>query len=336
MPALRIGLLIEIPMSHPSGRPEHLGSSILVGGWATSLAGPAASADPTAILKEHGLKLPADCPAQVVEQVVRIVSLLWLDGRIIPREQFAIDPADEGLLFGRGVWESTRTFRGVPWLWSLHIDRLLRTASLLEIDIARERLPDASQVGDFVRALTTMDVVVRLNVTAGRPGKSGIVWMSAMVPELPLPSVRLRTARTPVPAGHPYLVWKTFQYSGRLRASREAQQAGFDTALLLDAEDHLLETPHTNIFVRLSSGWATPPAEGGLLPGTVRQHLLENAPLPIREQPIPRAQLADASEAFVTNSNVGIIPIVQIDEQAFPVGSETEQLRRWLFPASTR
>src|SRR5271169_2616865 len=104
--------------------------------------------DPAAVLKEHGLNLPAKCPPHVVEQVVRIVSLLWVAGKIVPREQFHIDPADEGRLFGRGLWECTRTHRGVPWLWPLHIDRLLRTAVLLEIDIAPERLPDSAQVSE--------------------------------------------------------------------------------------------------------------------------------------------------------------------------------------------
>lgn len=289
--------------------------------------------DAAAVLKEHGLNLPADCPPRVLEEVVRIVSLLWLDGQIVPREKFWIDPADEGLLFGRGLWECTRTFGGVPWLWPLHLDRLRRTATLLEIEVAPERLPDSKQVTAFVRALTAMEVIVRLNVTAGRPGKPGIVWMSAALPPPPLASARLQSCRSPVLKGQPYLAWKTFQNGSRLRAGQLAQRAGFDSALLLDPEDHLLEASHANIFVRLPEGWATPAAEdGGLLPGTVRQHLLAHAPLPIREQPIPYARLSEVREAFLTNSNLGIVPVVQIDQQAYPIGGETRELMRWLWP----
>ncbi len=94
----------------------------------------------------------------------------------MPLDQFYIDPADEGLLFGRGVWESTRTIGGVPWLWPSHLDRLRRTADLLDIAVAPERLPDAKQVSEYTRALSTQEVVVRLNVTAGRgerPASSG-------------------------------------------------------------------------------------------------------------------------------------------------------------------
>lgn len=322
----------------PSVQPNDLWSSTVVQGWAGPQSGQGQARDPIALLKEHGINVPADCPAKLLDDLVRMVSLLWLDGRIVPREQFYIDPSDEGLLFGRGLWESTRTHDFVPWLWPLHLERLRRTAALLDIDVAPERLPDSQQVSEYVRALTGSDVVVRLNVTAGWPAlkRPGIVWMSAGLIPAPMASARLQTCPSPVAKGDPYLVWKTFQYSGRLRVNQQAHQAGFDSALLLDAAGNLLEMAHANIFVRLPEGWATPAANGELLPGTVRQHLLEHAPRPIREQTIPRARLAEVGEAFITNSKVGIVPVVQIDEQTLPIGSETRELSRWLQPGDAR
>lgn len=287
--------------------------------------------DPIAVLKEYGLNVPAGLRADIVGDLVRIVFLLWVDGKIVPRQNFSIDPSDEGLLFGRGVWESTRTIGSIPWLWTLHIDRLRRTAALLDIEVAPERLPDSKQVSAYVRTLAATDVVVRLNVTAGRPGRSGMVWMSAAVPPFPSSSVRLQSRRSPDLKGQPYLAWKTFQYASRLRTGQQAAREGFDTALMIDAEDNILEAAHANIFVRLRDGWATPPADGGLLlPGTVRQHLLERAPVQIRERTIPRSLLGEAQEVFLTNSNLGIVPVVQIDEHSIPIGGETQALMRWL------
>lgn len=48
---------------------------------------------------------------------------------------------------------------------------------------------------------------------------------------------------------------------------------------------------------------------------------------------IPRAFLGEVTEAFVTNSNVGIVPVTQIDDRSFPFGAETQQLQQWLRPA---
>lgn len=300
--------------------------------WAETSLGDRLRHDPAGVLAERGVNVPADTPRELVREVLRIVSLLWVDGRVIPLERFYIDPADEGLLFGRGVWESTRTQGGVPWLWPWHLDRLRKTANVLGINIASERLPDAKQVTEYVRTLSSQDVVIRLNATAGRPGQPGMVWMSAALQHIPPESIRLQTCLNPVQKGQPYLLWKTFQYATRLRVGQQAAQAGYDTALLLDAEGNVLEAAHANIFVRLPDGWATPAVNGGFLPGTVRQFLLQQSPLKIREQPIPVGLLEQASEVFVTNSNLGIVPVTQIDQRSYAIGEETKTLMNWLHP----
>lgn len=293
------------------------------------------SRDPVGLLQDRGVNAPANLPLPVAHQFARVVSFLWVEGRIVPLDEFHLDPSDEGVLFGRGVWESTRTIGGVPWLWPLHIHRLLRTAELLGIAVAPERLPDSEQICEYVRSLTAQDVVVRLNVTAGRPGKPGAVWMSAAPQPYPPASLRLRTTPNPVPKGNPYLTLKTFQYATRLRLGQQAGRDGFDTALLIDADGHLLEAAHANVFVRLRDGWATPLADGGLLPGTVRQFLLTNGSVPIREGRISCAQLGEVREAFVTNSNIGIVPVTQIDGHALEVGEDTLNLMRAVQPPPT-
>jgi branched-subunit amino acid aminotransferase/4-amino-4-deoxychorismate lyase len=288
--------------------------------------------DPVAVLRERGFTPPPGLPPAVVHELVRIGWLLWVGGRLLPVERFQLDPADEGLLFGRGVWESTRTVGGLPWLWPDHLDRLRRTAGLLGIDLAPHSLPDTRQVTEYVRALAPkQDLVVRLNVTAGPPGRPGLMWMSAALPPTPLAGLRLQTRRTALLEDQPHLSWKTFHYAYRLRGSQQAAQSGFDTALLLDAAGNVLEASHANIFLRFDDGWATPSAaEGLLLPGTVRGHLLRAAPVRVRECVVPSARLAEVREAFVTNSNVGIVPVILIDDRHLPVGSATAELRDWL------
>ncbi|CAN5632813.1 hypothetical protein BH11PLA2_BH11PLA2_13440 [soil metagenome] len=289
--------------------------------------------DPGKFLKDLGINVPENLNPEISRDVARMVSVLWVDGRLVPRDRFHIDPNDEGLLFGRGVWESTRTINSMPWLWAAHIDRLQRTAKLLDIDVAPQRLPDAETVARYVRAVTGTDVVIRLNVTAGRPGKPGIVWMAASLRPAPRASFTLKSSLTPVLKGHPYLTWKTFQYANRLKVGSQAGAFGYDSALMLDDEGNVLEAAHANIFFRFNDGWVTPKVESGLLlPGTVRQHLLDQSPKPIREEVIPKAKLKDATEVFVTNSNVGLVPVVKIDDIEYKIGAETQELMKWLEP----
>ena len=287
--------------------------------------------EPAVVLKERGVNVPVGLHPQIIHEAIRIVSLLWVEGKVVPLERFYIDPADEGLLFGRGVWESTKTINGVPWLWQEHIDRLLKTAKILDIEIAPERLPSSKQVADYVALLTGQDVVIRLNVTAGRPGQTGLVWMSSSLRPAPITAVRLKSLLTPVFKDQPYLAWKTFQYASRLRIGQEAGKAGFDSSLMLDPDNNVLEAAHANIFIRMKDGWITPSLGGGLfLPGTVRQHVLDHAPIVVREQVVPLSMLSDATEVFVTNSNIGIVPVTQIDDTKYPIGTETANLIKWI------
>ncbi len=300
--------------------------------WASPALRARLLTDPAAALRERGINPPADLPLPIVHEFIRVAWLQWVDGEIVPIDQFQIDPQDEGLLFGRGAWESTRTVNGVPWLWNLHLDRLRRTAELLAIDLAPARLPTSDQVADFVRSLTAQDVILRLNVSAGRPGVPGLVWMSAAPMPVPMDAIRLKSSVNPVHKGQPYLTLKTFQYATRLRIGQEAFQAGFDSALMVDSEGCILEAAHANIFLRLADGWVTPTADGGLLPGTVRQVVMQQAPVGIREQKVPLASLGEVREAFVTNSNLGIVPVSQIDAYQLRIGDETLGLKRWLEP----
>jgi branched-subunit amino acid aminotransferase/4-amino-4-deoxychorismate lyase len=290
------------------------------------------SADPITILKERGIGVPDNFPVEVAREFAKMVTTVWLEGQTIPLEKFAIDPGDEGLLFGRGVWETTRTIDGSPWLWPLHTDRMLQTAKLLFIDLAPERLPNAETVKTFVQSLGTQDAVIRLNATAGRPGKRGVVWMTAAPLAHHSPTLRLRGCRNPVQKGQALLTLKTFQYATRLRIGQLAAQTGFDTALLTDEAENVQEASHGNIFFKFADGWVTPKSDGGFLPGTVRHFLLEKSPIPIREEVIPFKKIGEAKEVFVTNSAVGIVPVTLIDDKKFTQGPDTTTLMRWLEP----
>jgi branched-subunit amino acid aminotransferase/4-amino-4-deoxychorismate lyase len=300
--------------------------------WASPALRTQLLTDAQAYLKDRGLNLPTGMPPAMVPEFVRIASLLWVDGKLTALADFRIDPADEGLLFGRGLWESTRTIGGVPWLWPDHVERLLKSALELKIALTPSQVPTSEDVQRYVQTLSSQDVIVRLNVTAGRPGKPGLVWMSAAVIPYPYTSVRLKTAINPVQKGEAYMALKTFQYAVRLRLGQAANPFGYNSSLVMDAQNNMLEAAHANIFFRRADGWVTPRADGSFLLGTVRNHVLKNAPLSIREEVCPLAMLAQVQEVFVTNSNMGIVPVTQIDDYAFAAGPETQELHRWLEP----
>jgi branched-subunit amino acid aminotransferase/4-amino-4-deoxychorismate lyase len=294
--------------------------------WADPVTKEKLQADPAGALRARGINVSPNTPLALIQEVLRITTLLWVDGYAVPVERFHIDPSDEGLLFGKGVWESTRTLRGSPWLWDYHLERMKKTIDILKINVNPDRLPTREQVEKYVSVLTAQDVIIRVNATMGRPGNVGMVWMSAALKPLPMASFRVEKRTSPVFKDHPYLLWKTFNYAGRLHTGATGFAAGFDSSLMVDADDNILEAAHANVFFRFKDGWATPKDDGQFLPGTVREYLLKTQPMPIEEMTIPYSRVPEIEEAFVTNSNVGITPLTLIGTHAIPVGQATQDL----------
>ncbi len=298
--------------------------------WASEKLRSRIIAEPEAVLKDRGLTVPPEMTAATILEYVMLTHLLWIDGKLVSIEDFRMDPADEGLLLGKGLWESTKTINHVPWLWDMHRDRMVQSAKVLGIKLSADQLPTTEQVTEYAKALTQDDILIRLNATAGRPGGPGLVWMSASpIPRYP-EAVSLRTVKNPVRKGQPYLLLKTFHYAARLQVGQAATADGFDSALMLDDDDNILEAAHANIFIRYAEGWATPVPDGGFLPGTLRQVMIDRGPIPISVKVLPISSLASAQEVFVTNSNAGIVPVTQIDGYRFRVGPETQVLQSWL------
>lgn len=289
--------------------------------------------DPRAILADRGLNVGNEVPLDIVHEFIRVTHWTWKEGNVVPIDKFYIDPSDEGLLFGRGVWESTRTVNGEPWLWSLHLDRLKQSAKVLGIQCDETHLPTSDQVKKFVRSMTTnQEVVVRLNLTAGRPGKAGICWMTCAPQQQHPVAMRLKSQINPVQKGQPYLLLKTFHYATRLRIGQDVAGTDFDSALVVDNQNNVQESAHANIFFRFKDGWVTPTSDGGFLPGTVRFVLLDQKPVPIREDIVNLSRMGEVLEAFCTNSNIGIVPCIQIDQHKYPIGPDTKNLMKWIDP----
>jgi para-aminobenzoate synthetase/4-amino-4-deoxychorismate lyase len=98
----------------------------------------------------------------------------------------------------------------------------------------------------------------------------------------------------------------------RLLAALAADAAPDQQVLLTDETGELLETDRANVFAVIDGVLLTPPADGRLLPGTTRAAIIRAAHvLGVRtgQKPLTLGELADASEVFVTNAVVGVLPV---------------------------
>ena len=256
-----------------------------------------------------------------------VAELVYLNGALVPCAKAKVPVFDFGFLYGYGLFETMRAYRGKIFLLDRHIKRLLTSAKEIGIDSVLTQSGLEKACNDTVRANSLQEARVRLTVTKGTPGAfPGVSTKST-------PTV-LITARDYKPlsdsvygkgfracistwrrdSGSPLSRLKTTSYLISLLAKAEAEAAGFDEALLLNERGSIAEGSISNVFF-VGSGLVTPPVASGILPGIARQtvtELAEKLGIEVVEKELKLADFSQFSEAFLTNSVMEIMPLVAV------------------------
>ena len=90
---------------------------------------------------------------------------IWLNGKLVDREDARITVFDHGLLYGDGVFEGIRVYSGRVFELEAHIKRLYESAKAIRLDISIGMTGLADAVTETVSANRITDGYVRLVVT---------------------------------------------------------------------------------------------------------------------------------------------------------------------------
>jgi len=129
----------------------------------------------------------------------------------------------------------------------------------------------------------------------------------------------------------------TGQYTNSVLAKREAKLAGYDEAIMLDAQGYVSEGSGENLFIVKKGVLMTPDLSSSILEGITRDTVLTLARelnIPVQETRITRDQLWLADEAFFTGTAAELTPIREVDNRAIGdgvVGPITKRLQARFF-----
>ncbi|GAA4254343.1 aminotransferase class IV [Azospirillum formosense] len=259
------------------------------------------------------------------------MSVVWLNGRLLPAAEARIDPADRGFTLGDGLFETLRVAGGAARHLDRHLARLADGAALLGLPFphgaaalaaAAEALIAAQGQGDGFA-----DGVLRITLTRGT-GARGV-----LPPPDAVPTLLMALAPAPPPAGpveaviarttrrnehSPLSRVKSLNYLDSILARQEAATRGAGEALLLNSAGRLAESSVANLFIVRDGRLLTPPVAEGALPGIRRALILERGDA--GEAPLSVADLLGAEEAFLTNS-LGLRPLLRVDGRAIGAGT---------------
>lgn len=126
----------------------------------------------------------------------------------------------------------------------------------------------------------------------------------------------------------------TGSYVNTSLAKTESMMGGYDEALFLDKNGHVVEGSAENIFLVAGGKVVTPPIYDDILQGITRGTVIElfekELSLQIDEQSIGRTQLYQADEVFLVGTGAEVIPIVEVDGRKVGnglVGPTTQKIK---------
>ena len=255
----------------------------------------------------------------------------WWDGRPLGPGERPPPPPGRGAV--AALYETLLCERGkLPYLGA-HLERLAGAAD--ELGFARPRWDPRAALGELVEALgEEARGPLALRLTRTRAGAVGVVPRPAEPPADP--GVAVTVAREPRPVGDPLARWKHADRSAHERVRAEARRQGAWDALIPSTEGDLLEGSVANLFAVVDGELRTPPVERGCLPGVLRGLLLRLRG-DARLLPVGPGDLARASEVFLTNAVVRIVPVIRVigvrDDLPGARGAVTAALRERLAAA---
>jgi branched-chain amino acid aminotransferase len=297
-------------------------------------------------------------------------SHIWNDGELVPWGQGAVHFLSHGLQYGTGVFEGIRAYHTpegtAVFRLQEHMIRLEASARAYAIPMRWSADELSAACVDLLRITELESAYIRPIVFYGM-GTMGLhpqdnevhTMMGAFSMGSYLGDEGMRRGITAMVSSwrrisHTSLIPTAKGAGGYLNsmlAKREAVEAGFDEAIMLNDAGTLSEGSGMNLFLVSQGVVRTPPVSSGILEGITRNSVIEllaSDGVEVVEADLARGSLYAADEVFLTGTAAEITPVREIDRRpvgngepgpvthkvqdmfAAAVAGKTEELRHWL------
>lgn len=264
---------------------------------------------------------------------------VMFNGQVIPAEEAKVGISDPGFLHGASVFTTMLAHKGVVFRFKRHLARLADTVRLLGLHVNATGDELVRGMYDVLEANSLTDARCRITLTPGPPGGRPTTLITAdTLPHYPRQwydnGIGVVVTAFKQVRGDPIFGHKTGCYLPRIMARQEAAAKGVEDALWYTRDNRLAESCFSNVFLVLDGKVFTPPRDTPVLPGVVREVVLEicdgnnnsgsgASGLGFEceaETPLTVKEMLAAEEIFLTNSTMGIRPVVRVEKHL--VGDE--------------
>ena len=249
----------------------------------------------------------------------------FLDGEWVEGNPPIFGPMTHAAWMASVVFDGARAFDGVAPDLDLHCERLNVSAEAFGLKAIKapgeilEIANDGIAKFDSATALYIRPMLWADEGFVNCDPESTRFLCSVFESPMPDPkgfSVCMSSYRRPLLSMAPTNAKASCLYPNSARALREAEERGFDNAVVLDRLGNVAELATANIWMAKDGAAHTPIANGTFLNGITRQRvgkLLEKAGIPVYERVISPEELLDADEIFSSGNYGKVMPITRIE-----------------------
>lgn len=254
----------------------------------------------------------------------------FVEGAYVPISEAKVSVLDWGFNKSDVTYDVVHVRDGGFFRLDDHLNRFFASMAALRMKVPHDRAEMAEILTECVRRAGLRDSYVAMVTTRGVPAPGlprlpslvsnrfiayAIPWVDVISEEVQERGAHLIIAKTPrIPAASVDPTVKNYHWGDMIRALFEAEDAGADTAVLLDLDGYVTEGPGFNVFAVINGTVVSP--DRGALEGVTRQSVLDlcaELGIPCEVRPLTADELRDADEVFTSTTAGGVMPASRID-----------------------
>lgn len=271
--------------------------------------------------------------------------MIYLNNKLISKSKAMVSVFDHGFLYGDGIYETFRAYKGVVFKIDEHIERLFRSASMIGLKLPKT--PDGIKRAIYKTIKTNRhnDAVIRISISRGA-GPIGLDPELCPKPTFVIISNALKgyprqyyqrgvkiaivdVRRNFKDALNPKI--KSLNFLNNILAKIESKNRGVYEAIMLNYRGHIAEGTITNIFFVKNNVLCTPGLDVGILDGITRKTILDIAKelkIKTKEGRFKREDIYSAQEVFISNTTMEVMPVTEVDN--IKIGAEVGEITKLL------
>lgn len=257
---------------------------------------------------------------------------IYVNGQMLPKNKAMVSVYDHGLLYGDGVFEGIRIYRGRIFKSKQHMDRLYNCAEAIRMQIPISKDEMVAVQRRCIEMNNITEGYIRLVVSRGYgtlgldPRKCpvpGVICIADQIHLFPkemyeegMRVIVANRPKTPIPCLDPRI--KSLNYLNNILAKCEAIDHGCHEVIMLNTDGFVTEGSGDNIFMIKDGVVYTTPSDAGILEGITREFVQKTLcpalGLKCIEKNFRLDELLKADEVFLTGSAAEIIAVSQVDQ----------------------